>query len=52
MHAAERMRRVRIRGIAPGTPLAFDGEVAESPGELTIDKENEGLTVYRPRAFQ
>ncbi|MFD3488192.1 bifunctional phosphatase PAP2/diacylglycerol kinase family protein [Streptomyces sp. NPDC058665] len=50
-HAAERMRRVRITGIAPGTPLAFDGEVAESPVELTIDKANEALTVYRPRVF-
>ncbi|MFE6025237.1 bifunctional phosphatase PAP2/diacylglycerol kinase family protein [Streptomyces niveus] len=52
VHAAERMRRVRIKGIAPGTPLAFDGEVAEAPAELTIDKGNEALTVYRPRAFQ
>lgn len=52
VHAAERMRRVRITGIAPGTPLAFDGEVAESPRELIIDKGEEALTVYRPRTFQ
>lgn len=49
VHAAERMRRVRIGGIAPGTPLAFDGEVAPSPGELLIDKVNEALMVYRPQ---
>ncbi|MFJ4918802.1 bifunctional phosphatase PAP2/diacylglycerol kinase family protein [Streptomyces sp. NPDC088725] len=51
VHAAERMRRVRIAGIAPGTPLAFDGEVAEAPRELTLDKAIEALTVYRPQAF-
>lgn len=49
VHAAERMRRVRIAGIAPGTPLAFDGEVAEAPRELLVDKAVEALTVYRPQ---
>ncbi|MFF5563724.1 bifunctional phosphatase PAP2/diacylglycerol kinase family protein [Streptomyces sp. NPDC012623] len=50
-HAAERMRRVRLAGIAPGTPLAFDGEVAEAPRELIIDKVPEALRVYRPKAL-
>ncbi|MFJ1597323.1 bifunctional phosphatase PAP2/diacylglycerol kinase family protein [Streptomyces sp. NPDC088261] len=50
VHAAERMRRLRISDIAPGTPLAFDGEVAEAPRELTVDKAVEALTVYRPKA--
>ncbi|PVE04421.1 hypothetical protein Y717_12255, partial [Streptomyces scopuliridis RB72] len=51
VHAAERMRRVRIARIAPGTPLAFDGEVAEAPRELILDKAEEALTVYRPKAL-
>ncbi|MEU3183476.1 phosphatase PAP2 family protein [Streptomyces sp. NPDC006923] len=51
VHAAERMRRVRIAGIAPGTPLAFDGEVEEAPAELILDKAIEALTVYRPMAL-
>ncbi|MFF1417780.1 bifunctional phosphatase PAP2/diacylglycerol kinase family protein [Streptomyces sp. NPDC058280] len=51
VHAAERMRRVRIADIAPGTPLAFDGEVAEAPRELILDKAIEALTVYRPQAL-
>ncbi|GAA1359986.1 bifunctional phosphatase PAP2/diacylglycerol kinase family protein [Streptomyces beijiangensis] len=48
VHAAERLRRVRIAGLAPGTSLAYDGEVADAPSELTIDKDIEALTVYRP----
>ncbi|MFJ2171875.1 bifunctional phosphatase PAP2/diacylglycerol kinase family protein [Streptomyces sp. NPDC087851] len=51
VHAAVRMRRVRIKNIAPGTRLAFDGEVAEAPRELTLDKAIEALTVYRPQAL-
>ncbi|MFE3825425.1 bifunctional phosphatase PAP2/diacylglycerol kinase family protein [Streptomyces sp. NPDC059092] len=51
VHAAVRMRRVRIKNIAPGTRLAFDGEVAEAPGELTLDKAIDALTVYRPQAL-
>jgi undecaprenyl-diphosphatase len=50
VHAAERMRRVRIKGIAPGTPMAFDGEVTDAPAELLLDKDIEALTVYRPHA--
>ncbi|MFI7286246.1 bifunctional phosphatase PAP2/diacylglycerol kinase family protein [Streptomyces anulatus] len=47
-HAAVRRRRVRIGGLAPGTPYAYDGEVAHSGPELTIDKLPEALTVYCP----
>ncbi|MEI7030310.1 bifunctional phosphatase PAP2/diacylglycerol kinase family protein [Streptomyces pratensis] len=47
-HAAVRRRRVRIAGLAPGTPYAYDGEVAHSGEELTIDKLPEALTVYCP----
>ncbi|MFF8289860.1 bifunctional phosphatase PAP2/diacylglycerol kinase family protein [Streptomyces sp. NPDC016309] len=49
VHAAEQLRRVRISGLAPGTPLAYDGEVTGAPPELYVDKEDEALTVYRPQ---
>ncbi|MFJ7254533.1 bifunctional phosphatase PAP2/diacylglycerol kinase family protein [Streptomyces sp. NPDC098085] len=48
VHAAERRRRVRISGLTPGTPYAYDGEVAYSRDELMIDKLPEALTVYCP----
>lgn len=47
-HAAVRRRRVRIGGLVPGTPYAYDGEVAHSGTELTVDKLPEALTVYCP----
>ncbi|MEU8887981.1 phosphatase PAP2 family protein [Streptomyces sp. NPDC048442] len=47
-HSAGRMRRLRLAGIEPGTPLAYDGEVAEAPPAFVIDKADEALTVYRP----
>ncbi|MGR8007244.1 phosphatase PAP2 family protein [Streptomyces hypolithicus] len=46
VHAAQRMRKVWISGLAPGT--LFDGEVAKAPAEFVIDKVDEALTVYRP----
>ncbi|QGV77712.1 bifunctional phosphatase PAP2/diacylglycerol kinase family protein [Streptomyces ficellus] len=49
VHAAEKLRKVRVSGIAPGTSLAFDGEVTQAPRELLVDKDDEALTVYRPR---
>ncbi|MFD5069932.1 bifunctional phosphatase PAP2/diacylglycerol kinase family protein [Streptomyces sp. NPDC058369] len=49
MHAAVRRQRVRISGLKPGTPYAYDGEVAHSGSELMIDKLPEALTVYCPR---
>ncbi|MBZ4017074.1 bifunctional phosphatase PAP2/diacylglycerol kinase family protein [Streptomyces purpurogeneiscleroticus] len=42
-----RLRTLRIGGLAPGTDLAYDGEVTAAGEELTIDKENEALVVYR-----
>lgn len=47
-HGAVRRRRIRISGLAPGTPYAYDGEVARSGEELVIDKLPEALTVYCP----
>lgn len=49
-HTATRLTRLRVDGVAPGTPLAFDGEVTECGGELWVDKEHEGLRVYRPHS--
>lgn len=42
-----RLRQLHIGGIAPGTHLAYDGEVAPAPPELTLGKRNEALVVYR-----
>ncbi|MEV5608709.1 phosphatase PAP2 family protein [Streptomyces sp. NPDC052225] len=47
-HSATRMTRLRVGGIKPGTPLAYDGEVGECGRELTVDKQHEALRVYRP----
>ncbi|MET7617516.1 phosphatase PAP2 family protein [Streptomyces sp. NPDC005408] len=51
LHAAQKMHKVRISGLAPGTPLAYDGEVTIAPPELVVDKEREALTVYCPQAL-
>ncbi|WP_405804973.1 phosphatase PAP2 family protein [Streptomyces sp. NBC_00210] len=51
VHAAQKMRQLRISGLAPGTLLAYDGEIAAAPRELVVDKEVEALTVYRPQAL-
>ncbi|MFE4702540.1 bifunctional phosphatase PAP2/diacylglycerol kinase family protein [Streptomyces sp. NPDC056738] len=48
-HAAVRVGRLSIEGVAPGTLLAYDGEVTEVGGEVTLRKSREALTVYRPR---
>ncbi|MEH6379475.1 diacylglycerol kinase family protein, partial [Streptomyces sp. KLMMK] len=42
-----RVRSLRISGIRRGTHLAYDGEIAPAPTELTLRKENEALVVYR-----
>ncbi|MCI3271168.1 bifunctional phosphatase PAP2/diacylglycerol kinase family protein [Streptomyces cylindrosporus] len=47
-HAAVQVSRLRISGLAPGTPLAHDGEVTEVAGEVRLEKLPEALTVYRP----
>ncbi|MCX4820374.1 phosphatase PAP2 family protein [Streptomyces sp. NBC_01142] len=51
VHAAHKLRHLRISGLAPGTPLAYDGEVSEAPPEFVVDKAVETLTVYRPQAL-
>jgi undecaprenyl-diphosphatase len=43
-----RVRRLRLDGVAPGTLLAYDGEVTEVGGTITLFKQPEALTVYRP----
>ncbi|MGV9564509.1 phosphatase PAP2 family protein [Streptomyces sp. NPDC003480] len=48
VHSAVRVRRLRLDGVAPGTLLAYDGEVAEAAGPVTLEKLPEALTVYRP----
>lgn len=47
-HATVQVKRLRLSGVAPGTPLAYDGEVTEVEGEMTLEKLPEALTVYRP----
>ncbi|WP_208106452.1 bifunctional phosphatase PAP2/diacylglycerol kinase family protein [Streptomyces sp. GC420] len=47
-HAAVRVRELRITGLAPRTPIAYDGEVTLASGVLLVDKLDEALTVYRP----
>ncbi|MEU5475681.1 diacylglycerol kinase family protein, partial [Streptomyces lydicus] len=42
-----RLRRLRIGGLPNGATVAFDGEVANVRGELTLEKDLEALTVYR-----
>lgn len=42
------MHRLRLSGLAPGTLLAYDGEVTDVADELTLEKLPEALTVYRP----
>jgi diacylglycerol kinase family enzyme/membrane-associated phospholipid phosphatase len=47
-HAAVQVGRLHLAGVAPGTLLAYDGEVTEVEGEVTLEKLPEALTVYRP----
>ncbi|WP_420036599.1 bifunctional phosphatase PAP2/diacylglycerol kinase family protein [Streptomyces sp. cg28] len=47
-HTATRMTRLRVDDIAPGTPLAYDGEVGPCGPMLTVEKDHEALRVYRP----
>ncbi|MFG2956676.1 bifunctional phosphatase PAP2/diacylglycerol kinase family protein [Streptomyces sp. NPDC048291] len=46
--AGARVTRLRLTGIGAGTPLAYDGEVTDVTGELTVEKLPRALTVYRP----
>ncbi|MYX25754.1 phosphatase PAP2 family protein [Streptomyces sp. SID8381] len=47
-HAAVQVRRLHLTGVAPGTLLAYDGEVTEVDDEVWLEKLPEALTVYRP----
>lgn len=47
-HAAVQLPRLRLNGLAPGTLLAYDGEVTEVEGEVRVEKLPGALTVYRP----
>ncbi|MET9254682.1 phosphatase PAP2 family protein [Streptomyces sp. NPDC003717] len=47
-HAAVQVGRLKLAGVAPGTLLAYDGEITETQGDLTLEKLPEALTVYRP----
>ncbi|GGJ32973.1 bifunctional phosphatase PAP2/diacylglycerol kinase family protein [Streptomyces brasiliensis] len=47
-HASVRVDRLRLAGVTPGTLLAYDGEVTDVGGELTLEKLPRALTVYRP----
>ncbi|MFD4601687.1 bifunctional phosphatase PAP2/diacylglycerol kinase family protein [Streptomyces sp. NPDC058464] len=47
-HTGARLSRLRLTGIAAGTPVAYDGEVIEVAGEMTVEKLPEALTAYRP----
>ncbi|MEU8433561.1 phosphatase PAP2 family protein [Streptomyces sp. NPDC029216] len=49
VHVATRLRRLHIGDIPPGTPLAYDGEYAQSPPALVLDALPDVLSVYRPR---
>ncbi|MEU0246095.1 diacylglycerol kinase family protein [Streptomyces sp. NPDC006235] len=47
-HAAVQVGRLQLDHVAPGTLLAYDGEVTEVEGRVTLEKLPEALTVYRP----
>jgi len=47
-HAAVQVTRLRLDGVTPGTLLAFDGEVTEVAGHVTLEKLPHALRVYRP----
>ncbi|MFI1358600.1 bifunctional phosphatase PAP2/diacylglycerol kinase family protein [Streptomyces sp. NPDC020898] len=47
-HAGVLVHRLHVDTVAPGTLLAYDGEVTEVAGEVTLEKLPEALTVYRP----
>ncbi|MGP3686096.1 bifunctional phosphatase PAP2/diacylglycerol kinase family protein [Streptomyces sp. IBSNAI002] len=48
VHAATRLRSLRIDEIPPGTPFAYDGEYAQASSGLVLDSLPDALTVYRP----
>jgi undecaprenyl-diphosphatase len=48
VYSAAKLRRLRIRGLAAGSHLAYDGEVVPAPSELLLGKLPSALVVYRP----
>ncbi|WP_369264634.1 bifunctional phosphatase PAP2/diacylglycerol kinase family protein [Streptomyces sp. R35] len=48
VYGAEHVPWVRLEGLAGTDRLAYDGEVAPVPVELTLEKEHRVLVVYRP----
>lgn len=48
VHAAVQVGRLNVASVAPGTLLAYDGEVIEVEGSVTLEKLPQALTVYRP----
>lgn len=46
-HAAVQVGRLHLSGVTPGALLAYDGEVTEVGGDVTLEKPPEALTVYR-----
>lgn len=47
-HAGILVHRLHLEDVAAGTLLAYDGEVTEVAGGVTLEKLPEALTVYRP----
>jgi len=47
-HAGVLVHRLHLDEVPPGTLLAYDGEVTEVSGGVTLEKLPEALTVYRP----
>jgi undecaprenyl-diphosphatase len=48
VHTAVHVTRLRLTGLAPGTLLAYDGEVARAGREVLLEKLPRALRVYRP----
>jgi diacylglycerol kinase family enzyme len=52
VYSAERVSWVGLEGLTGADTLAYDGEVAPTPGELRLEKRERGLVVYRPAVPQ
>ncbi|MFE9768638.1 bifunctional phosphatase PAP2/diacylglycerol kinase family protein [Streptomyces sp. NPDC005808] len=52
VYSAERVSWVELEGLTGADTLAYDGEVAPTPGELRLEKRQRGLVVYRPAVPQ
>lgn len=47
-HAAVQVGRLSLDHVAPGSLLAYYGEVTEVEGRVTLERFPEALSVYRP----